>query len=183
MIMQSTQRIIDNIRKVANQMDDILRRDLLDAASRLQEQSDLIERMQSELAQAISDRTPHDYGLIAGQRDDYRERLGVAAKEVFDLEAKVKLLTTERDGYFSEMERMQRGWGAANQEVLRLEDHIEDLKKAAITNLTAAVALVRPEPSRLEIAALLMANDRNYDGPTMALKRADALIAAAKEGQ
>lgn len=40
-----------------------------------------------------------------------------------------------------------------------------------------------PEPSRLEIAAMLMANDRNYDGPTMALKRADALIAAAKEAK
>lgn len=46
---QSTQRIIDNIRKVANQMDAILQRDLLEAASRLQEQADLIERMQSEL--------------------------------------------------------------------------------------------------------------------------------------
>jgi chromosome segregation ATPase len=140
-----------------------------------------LERMKTELAQAISERTPHDYGILQNQRDDCRERLGVAAKEVFDLEAKVKLLTTERDGYFSEMERMQRGWNGANQEVLRLEDHLEDLKKAAITNLTAAVALIRPEPSRLEIAAMFLANDRAYEGPTMALKRADALIAAAKE--
>jgi hypothetical protein len=54
---QSTQRIIDNIRKVAGQMDAILQRDLLEAASRLQEQADLIERMQSDLAQAISERT------------------------------------------------------------------------------------------------------------------------------
>ncbi len=115
------------------------------------------ERLNAELAQAISERTPHDYGILQDQRDDYRERLGVAAKEVFELEAKVKLLTKERDGYFSEMERMQRGWGAANQEVLRLEDHTEDLKKAAITNLTAAVALVRPQPSRLEIAAMFFA--------------------------
>jgi hypothetical protein len=142
-----------------------------------------LERLKTELAQAISERTPHDYGILKDQRDDYRERLGVAAKEVFDLEAKVKLLTTERDGYFSEMERMQRGWNGANQEVLRLEDHLEDLKKAAITNLTAAVALVRPELSRLEIAALLLANDRAYEGPTMALKRADALIVAAKEAK
>jgi len=186
--MQSTQRIIDNIRNVANQMDAIMRRDLLDAASRLQEQSDLIERMQSELAQAISERTPHDYGLLAGQRDDYRERLGVAAKEVFELEAKVKLLTTERDGYFSEMERMQRGWNGANQEVLRLEDHLEDLKRAAITNLTAAVALVRPEPSRLEIAAIILTGSYGNSGAykdlaIIGLKQADALIAASKEGQ
>jgi hypothetical protein len=187
---QSTQRIIDNIRKVAGQMDAILQRDLLEAASRLQEQADLIERMQSDLAQAISERTPHDYGILRDQRDDYRERLGAACKEVFDLEAKVKLLTTERDGYFSEMERMQKGWGASNQEMARLEDHIEDLKKAAMTNLTAAVALVRPEPTRLEIAAQLVAgrfSNTTYvtkvsgDWIKYALDGADALIAAAKE--
>ena len=80
------------------------------------------ERLNAELAQAISERTPHDYGILRDQRDDYRYMLGLAAKEV-----------------------------------LRLEDHIEDLKKAAITNLTAAVALVRPEPSRLEIAAMIFA--------------------------
>ncbi len=171
-------------------MDAILQRDLLEAASRLQEQADLIERMQSDLAQAISERTPHDYGILRDQRDDYRERLGAACKEVFDLEAKVKLLTTERDGYFSEMERMQKGWGASNQEMARLEDHIEDLKKAAMTNLTAAVALVRPEPTRLEIAAQLVAgrfSNTTYvtkvsgDWIKYALDGADALIAAAKE--
>jgi len=124
--------------------------------------------------------------LLKFQRDDYRERLGVAAKEVFELKAKVKLLTEERDGYFSEMERMQRGWGSANQEIARLEDHVLDLQKAAITNLTAAVALVRPEPTRLEIAALLMAHSWPHDGVygiicAKALEQADALIAAAKE--
>jgi len=138
-----------------------------------------LERLKIELAQAISERTPHDYGLLAGQRNDYRERLGAACKEIFELEAKVKLLTIERDGYFSEMERMQRGWNGANQEVLRLEDHIEDLKKAAITNLSAAVALVRPEPSRLEIAAMLMASEWCLN-VEMALEQTDLLIEAAK---
>jgi len=45
----STYRIIDNLRKSAEQMDAIMRRDLLDAASRLQEQDDFIARMQSEM--------------------------------------------------------------------------------------------------------------------------------------
>jgi len=110
---QSTYRIIDNIRKVADQMDTILRRDLLEAASRLQEQADLIERMQSEII------SPDDL----------------------------------------------------SQQLLKL---VAGMNKAN-------AAQVRPEPSRLEIAALLLANDRAYEGPTMALKRADALIAAAKE--
>ena len=121
--------------------------------------------------------------LLKSQRDDYRERLGAACKEVFELEEKVKLLTTERDGYFSEMERMQRGWGAANQEVLRLENYTEDLKKAAITNLTAAVALVRPEPSRLEIAAMIMAGGVTGEYGRQALVYADMLIAEAKKAK
>ena len=94
-------------------MDTILRRDLLEAASRLQEQADLIERMQSEII------SPDDL----------------------------------------------------SQQLLKL---VAGMNKAN-------AAQVRPEPSRLEIAALLLANDRAYEGPTMALKRADALIAAAKE--
>jgi hypothetical protein len=119
--------------------------------------------------------------LLKSQRDDYRERLGAACKEVFELEEKVKLLTTERDGYFSEMERMQRGWGAANQEVLRLENHTEDLKKVAVTNLTTAVALVCPEPSRVEIAAMIMAGGVTGEYGMQALVYADMLIAAAKK--
>lgn len=121
-----------------------------------------VEELKAELAQAISERTPHDYGVLAIQRDDYRERLGVAAKEVFELKA----------------------------ELLAKERYIEDLKKAAVTNLTAAVALVRPEPSRLEIAAQLVAgrfSNTTYvtkvsgDWIKYALDGADALIAAAKE--
>ena len=151
-----------------------------------------VERLNKQLEQAIAERTPHDYGILADQRDDYRERLGVAAKEAFEAQAKVELLTKERDGYFAEMERMQRGWGAANQEVIRLEDHIEDLKKAALTNLTAAVSLVRPEPSRLEIAAMLKAGwFCNFDNPDALacprpkwwIEQADALIAAAREAK
>lgn len=118
------------------------------------------DRLKTELAQAISERTPHDYGLLQGQRDHYRERLGAAAKEVFELKA--ELLTKER--------------------------HIEDLQKAAVTNLTAAVALVRPEPSRLEIAAMLLQGalaNPSTEGSLIhhyrALDQADALIAAAKE--
>ena len=108
-----------------------------------------VERIKTELAQAISERTPHDYGLLAGQRNDYRERLGAACKHVFELEEKVKLLTT---------------------------------------NLTAAVALVRPEPSRLEIAAMLKAGwfanrdaDFNATDHGWWIEQADELIAAEKE--
>jgi len=121
-------------------MDDILRSDLLNAASRLQEQSDLIERMQSELAQAISERTPHDYGILQDQRDEAR---GDAAH-----------------------------WR-------RIAEHRQK-------ELSALLA--RPEPTRLEIAAIILtgsySNYSSYDDlAKMGLKQADALIAAAKEVQ
>jgi hypothetical protein len=132
MIMQSTQRIIDNIRKVANQMDDILRRDLLDAASRLQEQSDLIERMQSELAQAVSERTPHDYGILRDQRDEAR---GDAAH-----------------------------WR-------RIAEHRQK-------ELSALIA--RPEPSRLEIAAMIFAGGTE-ETITNAFLAAEELIEHARK--
>jgi len=130
--MQSTQRIIDNIRKVANQMDDILRRDLLDAASRLQEQSDLIERMQSELAQAVSERTPHDYGILRDQRDEAR---GDAAH-----------------------------WR-------RIAEHRQK-------ELSALIA--RPEPSRLEIAAMIFAGGTE-ETITNAFLAAEELIEHARK--
>jgi hypothetical protein len=115
---QSTLRIIDNIRKVATQMDAILQRDLLDAASRLQEQAELIEKMRAEMV------NPDD---LSGQM----------------------------------------------------------LKLVAGMN-EAKAAQVRPEPSRLEIAAMILASscshpDRDCGGGTIwALEYADALIEAAK---
>lgn len=51
-----------------------------------------------------------------------------------------------------------------------------------------ATKMIRPEPSRLEIAALLMAHSWPHDGVysiicKKALDQADALIAAAREGK
>ena len=88
------------------------------ANSAIGEAADRLERLNKQLEQAIAERTPHDYGLLAEQRDDYRRRLVVALEE------------TEE----------------ARAEVERLKDHVPDVRK-----------MVRPEPSRLEIAAMLCA--------------------------
>jgi hypothetical protein len=156
MIIQSTQRIIDNIRKVANQMDDILRRDLLDAASRLQDQSDLIERMRSELDQAISERTPHDYWILASQRDDYRDRLCASMKETQE----------------------------ALAEVERLEIINEEVLEANNTMGTTCAEPSRLEIAAMIYAAFAGAQCmKDKVNPTVyvAFKCADELIAAAKE--
>jgi len=104
------------------------------------EAADRLEELQRDLAQAISERTPHDYGLLAEQRDDYRRRWVVALEEIEE----------------------------ARAEVERLKDHVPDATK-----------MIRPEPSRLEIAAMLCAACM---APKAALAQADELIAEAKEG-
>jgi hypothetical protein len=110
---QSTLRIIDNLRHMATQMDAILRKDLLDGASRLQEQMDIIERMRSEMV------NPDDL----------------------------------------------------SQQMLKLVAGMNEAKAAQ----------VRPEPSRLEIAAMIMAGGVTGEYGMEALVYADMLIKAAKK--
>jgi chromosome segregation ATPase len=121
--------------------------------TRLQDELDKaraeVERLTRELEQAISERTPHDYGIIKEQRDHYRDRLCAAIKETQE----------------------------ARAEMERLKNHLPDATK-----------MIRPEPSRLEIAAMLQAGwlanpeseiDNQHD---WWLAQADALIEAAKGG-
>jgi chromosome segregation ATPase len=120
-----------------------------------------LERLRTELAQAISERTPHDYGILK--------------YEIECLKQTVSDARIENSGQAAEIERLNEEYRVAHlerQHYKRIADHRQK-------ELCALVS--RPDPCRLEIAALLLANDRAYEGPTMALKRADALIAAAKE--
>jgi hypothetical protein len=110
---QSTWRIIDGLRNISKQMDAILQRDLLDAASRLQEQAELIEKMRAEMVNP-DDLSQQMLKLIAGMNE-------------------------------------------------------------------AKAAQVRPEPSRLEIAAMIMAGGVTGEYGMQALVYADILIAAAKK--
>jgi predicted metal-dependent hydrolase len=110
---QSTWRIIDGLRNISKQMDAVLRRDLIDAAARLQEQAELIEKMRAEMV------NPDDL----------------------------------------------------SQQMLKLVAGMNEAKAAQ----------VRPEPSRLEIAAMIMAGGVTGEYGRQALVYADMLIAASKK--
>lgn len=110
---QSTSRIIDILRHMSKQVDAVLRRDLIDAAARLQEQAELIEKMRAEMV------NPDDL----------------------------------------------------SQQMLKLVAGMNEAKAAQ----------VRPEPSRLEIAAMMMAGGMTDDYGMEALVNADMLIKAAKK--
>ena len=105
---------------------------MLDAAGRLEELQRTNQSTLADLALALSERTPHDYGLL-------KEEIAFLRKE--------------------------RNAATVNQQLT-----------------------VRPEPSRLEIAAMLKAGwfanpdfDFNATDQKWWIEQADALIAAAKE--
>ena len=110
---KSTWRMIDNLRHMAKQMDAIYQHDLFDAAARLQEQAELIDKMRAEMV----------------NQDDLSHQM-------------LKLVTGMNE---------------------------------------AKAAQVRPEPSRLEIAAMIMAGGKTGEYGMEALVYADMLIAAAKK--
>jgi hypothetical protein len=87
--------------------------------------------------------------------------------------ASLVLERNARDEACAEVERVKANLERLNQELYEAKGWRQDWRPE----------WVRKDPSRLEIAALLLANYRAYEGPTMALKRADALIAAAKEAK
>lgn len=65
---KSTWRMIDNLRHMAKQMDAIYQRDLLDAAARLQEHAELIEKMRSEMVHP-DDLSQQMLKLVAGMNE------------------------------------------------------------------------------------------------------------------
>jgi hypothetical protein len=124
-----------------------------------------IKSLMKERDQAIAERTPHDYGFLKTHIEYLREELHKANLEIRRLAAELK---QAKAGATSP--------GALNDQLLEL---VSQMNKAQ-------AAQVQPEPSRLELAAMLLAGLPLPQGGSMAnqadfaLRRADALIAASK---
>jgi flagellar biosynthesis chaperone FliJ len=149
-----------------------------------------VERLKRELEQAIAERTPHDCGILRNQRDDCRDRLCSALKEAQDARTVVEQLKQalhdarlENSAQAAQLEQCREEYRAAHldrQHYKRIAEH----RQKELSGL-----LARPEPSRLEIAAMLFAgwlsnpdvlSEANpYEARLLA---ADKLIAAAKGG-
>jgi hypothetical protein len=130
-----------------------------------------LEPLKKELDQAIAERTPHDYGVLKTQIEHLKQSLHDA--RIYN------------SGLAAELERVKaipRQSGDLNAELSKL---VADMNRAH-------AAQVKPEPSRLEIAAMFYAADiaaGNVETasipdecPNDALEHADALIAAACSG-
>ena len=138
-----------------------------------------VERLNRELEQAIAERTPHDYGILKDQRDDYRDRLCASIKETQEVRTEVEQLKQALHDA-----RLENSGQAALIE--QLKEKVDQLQY--IADFDRKHFLKRPEPSRLEIAAMLLAgwlgnpDALSENNPHEWLLEADKLIAAAKGG-
>ena len=142
----STESLISALRVLALDVitnDGVVNVCLEEAAGRLEELDRANKNTLADLALAVSERTPHDYGLLKGEVEHLKRELTEAIKE-------------------------------RNKTVADL-----------IKQRDEAIASARLEPSRLEIAAMLLAATYASNHVVLkaahALQKADELIAAAKE--
>jgi hypothetical protein len=132
-----------------------------------------VERLKRELEQAIAERTPHDYKILAEQRDQYKEMYLGALKEIAKARAEVEevkkrsinAVTLSWDG------PALTGGGGGVSPSAGNNHHVP-----------AATKMIRAEPSRLEIAAMFMAPKGSFYTAKLALEEADALIRVAAKG-
>ena len=159
----TTEEIIDDLRQNGLTSASIYTR-MERAANRLEELERANKSTLADLALALSERTPHDYGL---------------------LKKEATFLRKERDKALAEVERVRKLWNESH--IAERDDFAKEIErvKAECANQQLNT---RPEPSRLEIAAMLLAamcgsqyTWSNAEG--IALRKADTLIAAAKEAK
>lgn len=125
-----------------------------------------------------------DYNRLSKLCSDKVEHV---AKDHDKARAEFNRLTKERDNALAEVEQLKQALHDA-----RLENSGQAaLLEQARHHIPDATKMIRPEPSRLEIAAQLMAANLSRDTNKwdtqieviFAIEQADALIAAAKEGK
>jgi hypothetical protein len=129
-----------------------------------------VKRVNKQLEQAISERTPHDYGILKEEVDYWKAETHRVAKK--------------RDEALDEVEQLKQALHDA-----RLENSGQAALLERKQHIGEVTEMVRPEPSRLEIAAMAMQGllvSSEYPKSTIvkdAVWCADKLIAAAKEAK
>jgi DNA repair exonuclease SbcCD ATPase subunit len=122
-----------------------------------------VDRINKQLEQAIAERTPHDYGTLKEEAQEMRKQRDETRAEVEQLKQALHDARLENSGQAALLERKQY--------------------------IGKVTEMVRPEPSRLEIAAMAMQGllvSSEYPKSvivTDAVWCADKLIAAVKEGK
>lgn len=173
----------------------------------IEEAAGRLEELQRELKQAIIEKIPPGYGLLNDQIKHLKEQIGYMQQALAHEIADGKKARDERDKALAEVERARKELAQAIAERTPhdyglLKDEIDSLKRELteavrernktvsdlINQRDKAIASARQEPSRLEIAAMLLAAmcGSQYtwtNAEELALRKADVLIALAKEAK
>lgn len=189
--MKSTHDLVKDLRS-SMPLGEIVKELVSEAANRIEELERANKNTLADLALAVAERTPHDYGLLK-QEARYAREAEHKAKE-------------QRDKALDEVSRvtkcceqgdlmLQKVKAEREEALAELHKRLEEISilrwgesgDTQQTTVTQHLA-TRPEPSRLEIAAMLLAamcgsqyTWTNAEG--IALRKADTLIAAAKEAK
>jgi uncharacterized small protein (DUF1192 family) len=161
------------------------------------EQLKINSKLKRELDQAIAERMPHDCGLLKDEieclkqavHDARIENSGQAAQleRKLDWEEQARKLYEERDNLAAKIKQWEFDYDHLSKQCSR---EVEKIRKDRDAIGVAwkedqaqlkKVLSVKPEPSRLEIAAMIYAAD-DFEIED-ALSLADSLIAAARESK
>jgi uncharacterized coiled-coil DUF342 family protein len=121
------------------------------------------------------------------ERDEARAEVETRKGALLDAVEQIEGLRILRDRWYERAKGYEKERDEARAEVERLKSELHDsIESYKLNNLQPKTT--RSEPSRLEIASMIMqgfiaSSDFIVDIPKMALKYADALIAAAKEAK
>jgi len=115
------------------------------------------------------------------ERDEARAELETRKEALLDAVEQIEGMRTLRDTWYEKAKMHVKERDEARAEIERLK---EALSKAIVEigRLQNVTPAIRPEPSRLEIAAMCMANEW-CDTVQTALRCTDELIAAAREAK
>lgn len=187
--MKSTHDLVKELRSYMP-LGEIGKELVSEAADRIEELERANKNTLADLALAVAERTPHDYGLLKQearyareaehkakeQRDKALDEVSRVTKCCVQGDLMLQKVKAEREEALAELHKRLEEisilrWGESG-----------DTQQTTVTQHLAT----RPEPSRLEIAAMLLAamcgsqyTWSNAEG--IALRKADTLIAAAKE--
>ena len=187
--MKSTHDLVKDLRS-SMPLGEIVKELVSEAANRIEELERANKNTLADLALAVAERTPHDYGLLKQearyareaehkakeQRDKALDEVSRVTKCCEQGDLMLQKVKAERDKAQSELHKRLEEisilrWGESG-----------DTQSTTVTQHLAT----RPEPSRLEIAAMclqgmMVSGSWGQMAPAVALEYTDKLIEAAKK--
>ena len=214
--MKSTHNLVKDLRS-SMPLGEIVKELVSEAANRIEELERANKNTLADLALAVAERTPHDYELLKQEARYAREAEHKAKEQRDEALAEVSRVTkccvqgdlmlqkvkAEREEALANLHKRLEEisilrWGESGDTQPTTVDQINELRELnqelrtelnyALAELHQARGNARPEPSRLEMAAMCLqgmvsSGSWGQSAAVVALEYTDKLIEAAKEAK